>query len=285
MATFDFNGKTFYIDGRLKAALDKKVIPSLKYKDEDCVFIVDGEERAGKSVFSMLISAYVASQLKTKFTLVNVCLSPEEFRNEIMNADKNSAVNYDEAHRGMASARSLSEVNNILKDLMMEMGQRNLFVLVVIPSFFLLDRYAAIFRAKGLFHIYKRKGKRGFWCFFNRKYKLKLYQKGKKDLNYNCMRWPYFRGRFLDQYTINEVEYRKKKAGSFQEKKRITKAEVWIAQRNKLIYLLHKEYGLGEPSITKLCKKYNIPLQHSQIGEILANLRDMSEDIAPTPAL
>ena len=57
---------------------------------------------------------------------------------------KNEVVIYDEAHRGMASARSLSEINKILKDLMMEMGQRNLFVVIVLPTIFLLDKYAHI---------------------------------------------------------------------------------------------------------------------------------------------
>ena len=283
MAVFKFNGNELYIDGRLKENLDKKVIPELKKKDKDAVYAVDGMERCGKSVFSLITGSYVASCLGSPFDLSNICLNPQEFRDKCMNAEKNSVIIYDEAHRGMASSRSLSEINNILKDLMMEMGQRNLFVLVVLPSFFLLDKYAALFRTRGLFHVYERKGMRGFWCFFNRKYKLKLYQYGKKDLNYNCMRWPKFRGRFLDQYPISESEYRKKKSESFSEKKRITKAEVWMAQRNKIIWLLHKKYKLGAINLTKLLNEYDIPLQKSQIGEILATFGGTSLENTPTP--
>jgi hypothetical protein len=283
MVLFKINDREFYIDGRLKEGLDKKVIPALKVKDEDCVFVVDGDERAGKSVFAMLLGGYCASQLGTPFGLDNVCLNPTEFRNRVMNSSKNDVVIFDEAHRGMASARSLSEVNNILKDLMMEMGQKNLLIIVVLPSYFLLDRYAALFRSKGLFHIYKRKEQRGFWCFFNRKYKLKLYQKGKKDLNYNCMRWPYFRGRFYNQFVIEEALYRGKKAKSFTDKPRVTKGEVWMLQRDKLIFLIHKKFGLGAPSIETLLKEFDIPLKKSQIGEIFAKMRDTYDDSSPTP--
>ena len=122
MATFEFNGKTFYIDGRLKRQFDSKIIPDLKKRDKDCVFIIEGKERVGKSKFADIIAAYFASELKTEYDLSNVCMAPIEFRNKIMSAKKGQTIIYDEAHRGMASARALSEINNILKDLMMEMG-------------------------------------------------------------------------------------------------------------------------------------------------------------------
>ena len=166
MVTFEFNGKTYYIDGRLKRDFDKKIIPDLLKKDKDAVFLVDGRERSGKSVWGMIHGAYMASKLKSKYDLSNICLDPLEFRNKILSASKREVIIYDEAHRGMGSARTLSEINNILKDLMMEMGQRNLFVFIILPTFFLLDRYAALFRSRGLFHVYERKGKRGYWCFF-----------------------------------------------------------------------------------------------------------------------
>lgn len=280
MVVFKFGDKELYIDGRLKENLDKKVIPELKKKDKDAVYCVDGMERCGKSVFSLVLGAYVASCLKSPFDLSNICLSPQEFRDKCMDAEKNSVIIYDEAHRGMASARTLSEINNILKDLMMEMGQRNLFVLIILPSFFLLDKYAALFRTRGLFHIYEKKGMRGFWCFFNRKHKLRLYQYGKKDFNYNCMRWPRFRGRFLDQYPIDESQYRKKKSESFIEKKRNTRAEAWMEQRDKLIWLIHlkwqKSVLTGAPTITKLCKSVGLALEQRQIGKILASFKETS---------
>ena len=272
MATFEFKGKTFYIDGRLKRQLDSKIIPDLKKRDKDCVFIIEGKERTGKTKFSDILAAYVASKLGTEYNLSNMCMSPQEFRNKIMSSKKGQPVIYDEAHRGMASARALSEINNILKDLMMEMGQKNLFVLINLPTFFLLDKYAALFRARGVFHIYERKGKRGYWVFFNEKKKLILYMKGKKEFNYNCMRWPRFRGRFYNQYAVDEQEYRKKKALSFKQRPRITRAEAYKAQRDSLFWYMNKKLDINQTKIAEISEEMNIVIKRNTISEIIAEM-------------
>lgn len=270
MATFEFKGKTFYIDGRLKRQLDNKIIPDLKKRDKDCVFIIEGKERTGKTKFSDILAAYIASELRTEYNLSNVCMSPQEFRNKIMSAKKRQPVIYDEAHRGMASARALSEINNILKDLMMEMGQKNLLVLINLPTFFLLDKYAALFRARGVFHIYEKKGRRGFWVFFNERNKLTLYMKGKKEFNYNCMKWPRFRGRFYNQYAIDEQEYRKKKALSFKKRPRITRAETYKAQRDSLFWYMNKKLDINQTKIAEISEEMDIVIKRNTISEIIA---------------
>ncbi len=273
MAKFEFNGKSFYIDGRLKEQLEKKIIPYLKRKDKDVVFIVDGMERSGKSVFAMQIGAFASSLLGSKFDLSCVCMAPDEWKKKIENADKNQVVIYDEAHRGMASRRALSEINKILIDLMMEMGQKNLFVIVVLPTFFMLDKYPALFRARGLFHIYEKGNQRGFWTYFNQKYKLKLYMKGKREFNYNCMRWPGFRGRFYDQYTLIEEEYRKKKADAFKTRVTSPRVERWLGQRDILLWILHKELNIGSPKLSRLLKSYNFDISRQGINVVLAKFR------------
>lgn len=278
MVVYKFKDVNIYIDGRLKYQLDKKVLPDLKKKDKDAVFIVDGEERSGKSVFAMGLAAYASAYFESDFDLTNICMNPLEFRQKIEKSKKNQVIIYDEAHRGMASARSLSEINNILKDLMMEMGQLNLLVIIVLPTFFLLDKYAALFRARGLFHIYENKRRRGFWAYFNKKHKMTLYLKGKKEFNYNCMKWPYFRGKFYNQYPINEEEYRAKKAKSFKNKPRLTKAEKYIEQRNRLVYALHKELDMGANKLGTLMKIYKVSLRQSILGEILREFRGKQEE-------
>lgn len=269
MATFEFNGKGFYIDGKLKKQLDEKVVPDLLKKDKDIVFIVDGRERTGKSVFAMILGAYMASKFNTAFDLTNICLNPTEFRERIEKSNKNDVVIYDEAHRGMGSSSALSEVNKILKDLMMEMGQKNLFVVVVLPTFFELQRYQALFRTSGLFHVYERKRKRGFWVYLNERHKMKLYMKGKKEFNYNVIKWPPFRGRFLNQYPIDETQYRTKKGRSFKEKERKTLNEKYMEQRDKLMYVLSTEIGCNIAQLSKMMKYYQIELKRDAIKNIL----------------
>ena len=274
MARFEFNGEEYFIDNRLQVQLDKKILPELKKKDKDNVFIVDGRERLGKSVFAMNLGAYAASQLNSEFNLSNICMNPTEFRTKIEKAQKNQVVIYDEAHRGMASSRALTEINNIMKDLMMEMGQMNLFVIIVLPTFFLLDKYAALFRSTGLFHIYENKRRRGFWVYFNRKNKLKLYIKGKKEFNYDCMKYPFFRGRFFDRYPVDEEGYREKKRKSFKSKPRISKNEVLIEQRNVLLCYLHEKRKLSSIKLEKILKAGDTTLNRRQIQRILAEFKE-----------
>lgn len=282
MVVYTYKGKSAYIDDRLAHELEHEIIPNLMDKDFDNVFCIDGGEGTGKSKFADIICGYVAAKilenykLDINYSVDNLHLSPLQFRNAIVNAKKNSIVVYDEAHKGMGSRRSLSEINGILNDLMMEMRQKNLFVVLVLPTFFMLDKYPAIFRTRGLFHVYRGKNnktgkkERGYWVYFNEKYKLELYIKGKQYFNYNCIEWPSFRGRFYNQYIIDEKKYREKKKESFkQHGKRETKAEVWQNQRNRAIYILHKELKLGRPNLLKLLSKYKLKLSDSSIKEIL----------------
>ena len=277
MVHFEINGKRLYIDDRIKTQLDSKIIPELKRKDMDAVFIVDGKERIGKSVFAMSIGSYVASCFKSKFDLSNICLNPLEFRDKIQKASKNETVIYDEAHRGMGSAGALTEINKILKDLMMEMGQKNLFVVVVLPTFFLLDRYIVLFRARGLFHIYTNKRQRGYWVFYNERNKKRLFLKGKKEFNYNCITFPSLRGRFMNGYPVSEEEYRKKKSKSFKEGFRQTRNETAEQNTSRLAPLLKKEYGLTIDSINNLYKHYKIVRSRASIALDLRKYTEKTE--------
>lgn len=280
MVTFEYREKHFYIDGKLDKELRGKIIPLLQKKDKDCVIVIDGDERAGKSVFAQTIAARVTSITEAPFDVSNICMEPLEFRSKIENAAKNEVVIYDEAHRGMAARGTLTEVNKILVDLMMEMGQKNLFVIIILPTFFMLDRYAALFRARGLFHVYERRNKRGFWVYFSRKRKITLFMKGKKEFNYNCMKWPGFRGRFYNQYFIDEEIYREKKALSFKHKPRATKAEVYKEQRDKLIYYIHEKLKIGSIKLSRLMEERQILLKKSSLIEILGRMRDLK--VKPT---
>lgn len=269
MATFEYKDKHFYIDDRLNRDLIKKVYPDLMKNDKDNVFLVDGAEGSGKSKFADILAAHAALHMNADYDINSVCLSPQEFRDRIQNCKNRSIVTYDEAHRGMGSRRALSEINNILIDLMMEMRQKNLFVIIIMPTFFLLDKYAALFRTKGLFHIYERNRKRGYWVFFNEKNKLKLYILGKKLLNYNVMKYPGYRGKFFNQYSMDENEYRAKKLKVFKEKPSITRSEKYMEQRNIVIGILYDNLGVNKTELTKILKENGIPLKREMVTAII----------------
>jgi len=270
----DGEKKTLYMDDMLNSQLEKKVIPNVHKKDADGVYIIDGEERAGKSVFAMQL----AKKLDPNFCLDRVCFDAEEFTKAVIKAKKGQCIIYDEAFTGLSSRGSLSEVNRLLVSLMMEMGQKNLFIIIVMPTFFLLDKYVAIWRARGLFHVYTKGGKRGYWLFFNRKTKKLLYLLGKKLYDYSKPK-SNFRGRFYDQYVINEKEYREKKGGAMNRKSRVTKAVKYMNQRNNLFWMLYDKYKVNQTNISKICKEYDIIIERRMINEIiLQKKKEMIED-------
>ena len=174
MVNVEFEDKTHcYMDNKLynKIQNTKKKVK----KDDDRVFLVDGGERGGKSVFTQ----QVARTFDPTFTHERMCFTEEEFAHWIDTAEKGSAVVYDEAYRGLGSDKWADKVAKVLRSKMMEMGQKNLVVFIVCPNFFLLHKYIALHRSVGLFHIYRKGSQRGFWAYFNHKSKQALYLKGK----------------------------------------------------------------------------------------------------------
>ena len=180
-----FNEKTneyveYFIEDRLKHNLDTKVIPMLTLKDKDCILALDGREGAGKSTLALQIGKYVDPTLD----LSRVVFNAEEFRQAIFKAKKGQCIIFDEAFTGLSSRAALSGINRTLISLMMQMRQKNLFVIIVLPTFFLLDKYVALFRARALIHVYENKGVRGYFRLYNSKLKKLLYIFGKKDYSY-----------------------------------------------------------------------------------------------------
>jgi hypothetical protein len=262
------NETEVYYDDKLNEQIDKYAIPDVRKKDNDGVYVVDGPEGSGKSVFGMQL----AKKFDPNFSLERVCFTPTEFTRAIIRAKKGQCVVFDEAFTGLSSRGSLTEVNKLLVSLMMEMRQKNLFVIIIMPTFFLLDKYVALWRARGLFHIYTKNRKRGYWMYFNRKTKKLLYLLGKKFYDYSKPK-SNIRGRFFNKYIINEEEYRIKKKEAMQNKSRATRAQVFKAQRDTLFYALSDRFKLNNAQIMRLCARYGFKIDRSTISEILTDLR------------
>ena len=163
---------------------------ALKKKDEDRVYVVDGPERVGKSVWTLQQAAYIDPTI-VEGDLDRICFTVEETMDAIkkFNSTNNETkvIIFDEAFRGLSSKSALSKDNKKLVQLMMEMGQKNLVLFLVSPSFYLLELYPAVFRSECLFHVFKRKDGRRAVRYFNRKKKAILYtQHGmRKGWSYN----------------------------------------------------------------------------------------------------
>ena len=204
----------YYLDGIHKTNLDlaKKLI----VKDFDMIFIYDGYEGSGKSVKAMQDAFYCDPTL----CLERVTFNPSEFRKAILEAKKYQSVIYDEAYTGLSSRAAMSRINRALVTMLAEIRQKNLFVFVVLPTFFDLDKYVALWRSRALIHIYLgKKFERGYFTFYSMDRKKQLYVEGKKYYSY-YKPTPNFRGRFTNYYVLNEKEYRKKKKESLSKREK-----------------------------------------------------------------
>jgi len=259
---------TYYIDERLSKYLDKIKV-GVQKRDKDFVLLVDGYEGSGKSTFAQHIGRYLDHSLH----LDRICMTADEFKLAIINAKKGQCVIYDEAVTGLSSSDSISRIGKLLKSMMMQMRQKNLFVIVILPSVFELNKYAVLSRSRGLFHIYEKAGQRGFFVGYNRKDMRKLYIKGKKTNTY-CVR-SFFIGRFVGKYVINEEEYRLKKEEALFKLDEDTEKEEhkWKRQADFAFYIINKS-GWSYDKIVEEAKKADV---HISVGGLSSRVGKMSE--------
>lgn len=222
---------------------------------------------SGKSSLGQQIAKYIDNS----FNLSRVCMTPEEFRIAIETAERGQAIVYDEAYGGLASRRALSEVNHILTQMMMECGMKNLVLIIILPTYYMLDKYVALFRARGLFHVYRKGTQKGFFMYFNQERKRSLYLKNQKFMSYRGVR-SNFRGRFTGKYMVDTVEYNKKKRKALEMKWIDKKESVLKDQRDKFIYMIWREWAKSRRDISALCHVYGIELTDRAISGIIEGL-------------
>lgn len=247
MVKVNVNGYDLYLDGYLQKNLDmaKKTIK----KDWDMIFIVDGPERAGKSNITQQIALYC----DPTFNLDRVVFTPKQFEEAVLNAEPFQAVVWDEAITGADATQTVTNIWKVLKKLMVQMGQKNLYVFIVIHSFFDLNKYLALWRTRALIHVYHDKFERGYFQFYNEERKKYLYVKGKKFYEYKLGR-PNFIGRFKKGYVVNEQAYRNKKEISLQEPEEKEKRNRYQEHFPALIQILTEE-GLNATEIYNRLRK------------------------------
>jgi len=200
---------SYHVDKRMMRFLDS-IKKKITQSDKDYVLIIDGYEGSGKSTLAQQIGRYVDPTLN----LDRICMTADEWKEQINKAGKGQCVIYDEAVTGMSAGDSIARIGKILKSMMMQMRQKNLFVILIIPTVFELNKYAVLSRARCLFHTYENKGRAGYWVGYNKKDLKKLYLSGKKTYTYRVK--SRFIGRFYGKYVVNEEAYRKKKSDALE---------------------------------------------------------------------
>lgn len=206
----------YYLDENLKAALDteRQVIK----KDWDFVNLVDGGEGSGKSKIAKQMAKYV----DPTFDLSHIAFTAQQFKKLVLNANQYAAIVYDEAYTGLNSKGAMGFINRALVEMLAEVRQRNLFIFVVMPTFFELVRYVALWRSRCLIHVYTGDNfQRGYFAFYNVDQKKGLYILGKKFFIYKTnepMAKPNFIGRFTNYDPVDVLEYNRLKRVNLKNK-------------------------------------------------------------------
>lgn len=244
MVKVDAGEHNYYLDGYLKANLDAS-IKDVKRRDFDKFILVTGKEGSGKTTLSTQIATY----FDPTFNLSRMCFTPEQFLEAVETAKRFQAIVFDETVWGLGSRSAMTKVNRVLIKVMSEMRSKNLFVIMCIPNFFMMDWYVAAHRSTGLLYIYQR-GRFGSYDYPTKK---TLYLKGRKIHSYNTS--PNFTGRFVKYFTLDKEEYEKKKqeaVNTFIAEKRLEKKIV--RQRNILIKMCVNENWMSVQELAKLLK-------------------------------
>lgn len=275
MVVVNIDRYKFYLDGYLKSNIDL-LIKAVK-KDRDCLIIIDGKEREGKSTIANQLAKYC----DPTYDVDRCCLTPEEFLDKVKDAKQYQAVVLDEG-QGFTSRSALSRLNKVLIRVLSEIGMKNLFLFICIPSFFELDRYAAIHRSQCLIHIYTKELKRGRFAFWNYKRKKTLYLMGKKYYSYKFPK-PNFVARFTKAFPLDKEKYDEKKRMAISRSANTDisyNVNRLISQRNELIRWL-LEFEVKQKEIAeRVTKNTEYPISESNIGKIS---RKFGENTPPPP--
>ena len=204
----------------LKRQLDL-MINVVRY-DSDIVIIIDGEiEGTGKSTLAQQIGYYFAWKCGTKFGVDNIVLSPKQLKDNVIEAPKFTSHVWDEAYAGANKFRVMSSENQEITSIFQKIRQNNLFLIIVLPSFFDLAKYFAVRRSWALIHCYLQPQidpdnanedtvldmdrpvlQKGYFDYYTRPLKKKLYIHYKKDEDYSKINGRFI-GMFPPHYTVD----------------------------------------------------------------------------------
>jgi hypothetical protein len=199
---------------------------------------------SGKS----LLAQQIAYFLDPTFNIERISFTGHQFKDNLKACTKGQAIILDEAMNVLFSRQAMRGENVDMIKVLAQVGQKNLVMIIVLPSFFDLDKYVAVHRGTVLITVKMDNGRRGDFEYRNRNEIKDLYLRGKATENHNASR-PHFKGKFTNYYVVDEAEYRRKKVDSLEndlsdkEKKKLDPIK-------QMVRRLHHD-GLSEGKIFK----------------------------------
>lgn len=257
MVVVKIKDKQFYIDGYTKKNLDF-VKERLSKRNETHVGIIDGRIGTGKSTLVDQLAYYCSDG---NFTLKDKAFTVKDFSDILQKKEKGEAANnvvLDEAFE-LNRRRSNSFANmKILKQLQ-RIRSKNLWIWIVLPSVYDLDKNIILNLASAFFHCYTDYdfGEKGRYMAYNRHQLKRLWLYCRDSLSYydkyaKASYWARFTSKFLSS---DYDEYEKVKNAILDEsdKEPVEKTTKTKLGRDALIKFL-VESGFKKPLIAEKVK-------------------------------
>jgi len=260
MVKFQIQGtdKQYYMNATLAANLD--ILKKAVAKKWDGFIMIDGIEGSAKTTLASTIAYY----LDNNYNLDNVVFTQDQFNETVDNARPGTVIHWDEFIFGGLSTEALNKVQNMLIKKITTIRKKRLYILLVMPWFFMMRPYFAIGRSRCLIHTYTPDGiTRGVFKFYSFIKKQKLYHTGKKEYQYYTK--PDFIGNFTDTFGRfwNEKDYDSKKEKAIKE---LTKEQ-------------DKKKDIWKPRVITLLRYIKENHSYSQIGKILKMSKGQIQDL------
>ena len=254
MVLVSINQQNYYMDGYLKDNL-KYVKERVIHHNNMMVCIIDGKVGSGKSTIAAQM-AYFCSD--GKFTLEHETFTSKETTNVMRNIFKGGSIVVDEAFDQMNRRTSRSSANMLTISLLQRMRVKQVFVFIVLPYIYDLDKNIILGLADTFIHCYRKPfGQRGQYQVYDEEGIKNLWLFGRQSYSYSeKIAKPNFRGKFTKYFPLdyNVYEEKKEKEMGALIQQEITGSGRYITQRNNSIIELK---NMGK-SIDEICKIVNL---------------------------
>lgn len=260
------DSKSYYLDNTLKENLD--ILLDGTTQNDDIIIVVDGEERAGKSLIIRQIAFYCAQYLNVSFGANNIHYDLNSYVDFSIENDFYSIVILDEARNVLNRKNSMSKTNKKFTNYISECGKKRQIHILGIPAYHDLDTYIINWRNKLVIHVLKYYEKN---TKFKSNYGIKrgeYYVYKNDEYLKKCYQYPYaypkryaFTGRFDNIEVLNTEELQKvedkKDTGMFEkyhsskEKERLSKYEArWKERFIRVVKAVKENTNLNNDSLS-----------------------------------
>ena len=178
----------------------------------DGLLYIGGKEGDGKST----LAGQIAWVLDPTYNIDRCIFTPQQFIDAVENAQPKQAIVYDEAQDVFDSYSGRDPQSRIIKSLLTRIRRKQLYIIIVAPDFWRINKYLFIQRSLCFILVYSVGLRRGAFRFYGDKAKHRLYIKGKKEENIDVSD-PDFFGNFTNWFPLDDEAYNDKKEAAERE--------------------------------------------------------------------